>query len=113
LNALVARARIIFGQESIDAAKQRVLALISEYPAYQKQFERQIRGQHAPTVIEAKLSHDLAYYRYFDSIAGLAELAPNLRTLIGDLKAISVNATHAAIEEYLRSLRNKYSASSH
>jgi hypothetical protein len=113
LDALVARARIIFGQESIDAAKQKVLALVSEYPAYQKQFERQIRGQHAPTVLEAKLSHDLAYYRYFDSIAGLAELAPNLKTLIGDLKAIPANVTHAAIEEYLRGLRNKYSASSH
>ncbi len=57
-----------------------MLALVSEYPAYQKQFERQIRGQHAPTVLEAKLSHDLAYYRYFDSIASLAELAPSLKT---------------------------------
>lgn len=110
LNALVTRARIIFGQESIDAAKQKVLALVSEYPFYQKQFERQIRGQHAPTFLEAKLSHDLAYYRYFDNIAGLAELAPNLQTLIGDLKAIPANVTHAAIEEYLRGLRNKYSA---
>jgi len=110
LNALVARARIIFGQESIDAAKQRVLALVSEYPAYQKLFERQIRGQHTPTVLEAKLSHDLAYYRYFDSIAGLAELAPNLQTLVGDLKAIPVNATHAAIDEYLRALGNQYIA---
>jgi hypothetical protein len=113
LNALVGRARIIFGQERIDAAKLKVLALLGEYPAYQKQFERQVRGQHAPTVLEAKLSHDLAYYRYFDSIAGLAELAPNLKTLIGDLKAIPVHASHAAIDEYLRGLVNKYSAASH
>ena len=110
LNALVARAQVIFGQERIDAAKQKVLALVSEYPVYQKQFERQVRGQHAPTVLEAKLSHDLAYYRYFDSIAGLAELAPNLKALIGDLKAIPANTTHVAIDEYLRGLRNKYNA---
>lgn len=113
LNALVARARSIFGQESIDAAKQKVLALVGEYPVYQKQFERQVRGQHAPTVLEAKLSHDLAYYRYFDSIAGLAELAPNLKALIGDLKAIPVNASHAAIDEYLHGLGSKYSATAH
>jgi len=113
LNALVARARILFGQESIDAAKQKVLALLGEYPLYQKRFERQVRGQHGPTVLEAKLSHDLAYYRYFDSIAGLAELAPNLKTLIGDLMAIPVNASHAAIDEYFRGLGSKYSAASH
>ena len=112
LNALVARAQVVFGQASIESAKQQILALVEEYPAYQKQFERQVRGQHAPTVLEAKLSHDLAYYRYFDSIVGLAELAPNLTTLIGNLKALPADATHAAIEEYLRSLRNKYSAAS-
>jgi hypothetical protein len=110
LNALVSRARIIFGQESIDAAKQKVLALVGEYPAYQREFERQVRDQHAPTVLEAKLSHDLAYYRYFDSIAGLAKLAPNLKTLIADLKATPVRATHAAVGEYLQSLESKYSA---
>ena len=110
LNALVSRARIIFAQESIEAAKQTVLALVSEYPAYQKQFERQVRGQHAPTVLEAKLSHDLAYYRHFDTIAGLAELAPNLKTLIEDLKLIPGAAGHAAIDEILRSLGNKYRA---
>ena len=113
LNALVARARIIFGQENIDAAKQKVLALVSEYPAYQKQFERQVRGQHAPTVLEAKLSHDLAYYRYFDGIAALAESAPNLKTLIADLKRIPTNSTHAIVGEFLRSLKIKYSAESH
>ena len=113
LNALAARARIIFGQEKIDAAKQKVLALLSEYPAYQKQFERQISGQHAPTALEAKLSHDLAYYRYFDSISALAELAPSLRTVISDLKSLPTNATHAVVDEFLRSLKIRYSATSH
>ncbi len=39
---------------------------LPNYPAYPRQFERQTRDQHRATVLEAKLSHDLAYYRYFD-----------------------------------------------
>lgn len=113
LNALVARARIIFAQESASTAKQKVLSLLDEYPMYQKQFDRQVRGQHLPTVLEAKLSHDLAYYRYFDGIAVLAELAPSLKALIADLKGIPADATHAAVDERLRDLKIKYSAASH
>ena len=113
LNALVARAQIMFRQESIDAAKQEVLALLDEYPVYQKQFERQVRDQHAPTVLEAKLSHDLAYYRYFDAIVTLGELAPSLKVLIADLKSIPAEATHAIVEDRLRSLRIRYSAENH
>ncbi len=114
LNALgSASAGSFSAKKRIEAAKQKVLALVSEYPAYQKQFERQVRGQHAPTVLEAKLSHDLAYYRYFDSIAALAELAPSLKTLIADLKSIPTNATHAVVDEFLRSLKIRYSAASH
>ena len=113
LNALVARAQIILAQEKIDSAKEKVLALLGEYPAYQKQFERQVRGQHTPTVLEAKLSHDLAYYRYFDTILTLAELAPSLKALIADLRSIPADATHAIVDKHLRSLRTKYTAVSH
>lgn len=113
LNALVARAQVILAQEKIDVAKEKVLAFLGEYPAYQKQFERQVRGQHAPTVLEAKLSHDLAYYRYFDSIVTLAELAPSLKALIADLRSIPAEATHAIADAHLRGLRSNYIAASH
>jgi hypothetical protein len=113
LNALVARAQLTFAQEKIDGAKEKILAILGEYPAYQKQFERQVRGQHTPTVLEAKLSHDLAYYRYFDSIVTLAESAPSLKMIIEDLKSIPASATHAVVEEHLRSLRSKYAAGNH
>ncbi|HEX7228856.1 MAG TPA: hypothetical protein VF452_00575, partial [Candidatus Binatia bacterium] len=81
LNGLVAEAIPILKSLPIDAAKEKILQQISHYPNYQRQFERQIRGQHPPTVLEAKLSHDLAYYRYFDRIALLAEQAPDLKSL--------------------------------
>ena len=108
LTGLVARAQKILAEEPVHTAKEQVLSLLAEYPAYQKQFMRQVSGQHAATALEAKLSHDMAYYRYFDSVAALAELAPNLKTLIGDLKAIPRDSSQVAVDEFLRRLKVQY-----
>jgi hypothetical protein len=110
LSAFVTQAQAIFGWDAIEPAKEKVLANLAHFPVYQKQFERQVRGQHESTALEAKVSHDLAYYRYFDKIAALAEIAPNLQMLIGDLKGIPANATHAVVEDVLGNLKVKYSA---
>jgi hypothetical protein len=110
LNAFAIEAQKIFTQEAPDAAKEHVLAMLGNFPLYQKQFERQVRGQHAPTALEAKVSHDLAYYRYFESIARLAELAPSLGALVVDLKGIPINATHAMTDDFLHNLQIKYTA---
>jgi hypothetical protein len=72
-----------------------------------------VRDQHAATALEAKLSHDLAYYRYFDRIAALAERAPDLKTLITDLKTIPSKADHSAVDDFLRQLNARYSAALH
>jgi hypothetical protein len=111
LTAVVAEAEKIFAADNVDAAKQKILAMLPSFPEYHRQFERQIRGQHPPTVLEAKLSHDLAYYRYFDRIAGLAEIAPSLGVLIEDLKSLPRDATAATAEQYLLVLAAKYQAS--
>ena len=108
LNALVAQAEKIFATDSAEAAKAKVLALLANFPSYQRQFERQTRGQHGPTVLEAKLSHDLAYYRYFDDVAALAEIAPNLNTLIEALKKLPRDATPVLTEKVLRELAAQY-----
>jgi hypothetical protein len=110
LMALVGQAERIFAADKVDDAKQKILAALANFPTYQRQFERQTRGQHAATVLEAKLSHDVAYYRYFDDIAALAEKAPSLETLIEDLKKLRQDATPAATEKYLRDLDSKYGA---
>lgn len=109
LNALAAESERILATLPIDEAKQVVLERLSRYPTYRRQFERQIRGQHPPTVIEAKLSHDLVYYRYFDRIAALAELAPNLKMLIDDLKKLPADATLELTEKFLQDLHSRYS----
>jgi hypothetical protein len=108
LLVLAAQAEKIFAAEKVDAAKEKVLAALANFPSYQRQFERQTRGQHSATVLEAKLSHDLAYYRYFDDIAALAEIAPNFKALIEDLKKLARNATPASTTKFLDELRSKY-----
>jgi len=108
LNALVVDALPILKTLPPDAAKEKILQQLPGYPNYQRQFERQIRGQHPPTVLEAKLSHDLVYYRYFDRIAALAEQAPNLKTLIADLKRLPAAATPKITEEFLHDLGSRY-----
>jgi len=112
LTLLAAQAKDIFAQEPVEIAKEKIVALLHNYPTYQRQFDRQVRGQHVSTVVEAKLSHDLAYYRYYDSIAALAERAPNLKTLIADLKQIPANPTVAIVDEFLRNLETRYASES-
>jgi hypothetical protein len=108
LHELVREAQTIFDNATVEDAKQKVLRLLPKYPAYQIMFDRQIAGQHAATALEAKLSHDLAYFRYFEAIAGLAEGAASLNILIEDLKRLPRDATTVTTEKLLRALDSKY-----
>jgi len=109
LHELVQEAEKIFRTTPVDAAKQRILGLVSRYPAYQSMFERQTAGQHGPTVLEAKLSHDLAYFRYFHAIVSLAEKPVALKTLIAELKQLPRDSTPDSADKYLQTLNAKYS----
>jgi hypothetical protein len=111
LNALVVEAEKVFSTATIEEAKTQILNLIPSYPVYHRQFQRQIAGQHPPTVLEAKLSHDLAYYRYFDQIAALSEKVANLRTLIADLQDLPHDTSQDGMQAYLQRLKTKYSQS--
>jgi hypothetical protein len=108
LNALGAEAEQLFAALPVDEAKEQILQQLAHYPTYRRQFDRQIRGQHPATVLEAKLSHDLVYYRYFDRIAALAERAPNLKTLIDDLKSLPADSTPKIAEKFLQGLSSRY-----
>jgi hypothetical protein len=108
LNALAEEAEKILQREAPEPAKKTILELIPKYPTYNRQFQRQITGQHPPTALEAKLSHDLAYYKYFDRIAALSEKAPDLKTLIIDFKKLPHDASHEDLERYLQRLDSQY-----
>ena len=111
LNALVAEAEKLFKTKPIEEAKEQILNLMPSYPVYYRQFQRQIVGQHPPTVLEAKLSHDLAYYRYFDQIAALSEKVADLGTLIGDFKKLPHDTSQDGMQAYLQQLKTQYSQS--
>ena len=111
LNALVVEAENLFRTTTTEEAKTQILNLIPSYPVYSRQFQRQIAEQHPPTVLEAKLSHDLAYYRYFDEIATLSEKVADLRTLIADFKKLPQDTSQDGMQAYLQQLKIKYSQS--
>jgi hypothetical protein len=105
LGNLVAAAEKIFSSEPVEIGKQKIIAMIPSYPVYHRHFQRQTWGQHSETVIEAKLSHDLAYYRYFDRIVALYERTGDLKALIGDLRRAPKDAE--AVAAYLQSLERR------
>ncbi|HXK27632.1 MAG TPA: hypothetical protein VJ646_05190 [Candidatus Binatia bacterium] len=107
---LAKEAETIFKNTPVEDAKEKVLALLSIYPAYQSMFQRQVVGQHPATVLEAKLSHDLAYFRYFDAIAALAEKHVALKTLIEELKKLPPDATPEITDKFLGALKLQNSA---
>jgi hypothetical protein len=109
LNELAGRAEQIFGQDSGDGGKEKVLDLLPSYPTYGRQFERQIDGQNRATVLEAKLSHDLAYYRFFDRICALAEKV-TLKELIDDLRRMPKDNSPENASAYLDSVAAKYAS---
>jgi hypothetical protein len=105
LGDLVAAAEKIFSSDPVEIGKEKIVAMIPSYPVYHRHFRRQTRGQHPETVIEAKLSHDLAYYRYFDRIVALYERTGDLKALIGDLRRAPKEAE--ALAAYLQSLERR------
>jgi hypothetical protein len=111
LNALVGEAQNLFKTFAVEKAQEQILNLMPGYPTYQRQFERQTEGQHAATVLEAKLSHDLAYYRYFDQIIALADQAIDLKQLIDDLKKLPLDTRQSGLQGYLEQLKNRYTRS--
>ncbi|MEX0807057.1 MAG: hypothetical protein WD688_27595 [Candidatus Binatia bacterium] len=110
LNQLVAAAEQIFRSDDIDSAKEKIVALIPSFPTYHRHFQRQTRGQHPGTVVEAKLSHDLAYFRYFDRIVGLHERTGDLKALVRDLRRVSKEMLPHEVTAYLVALEQRADA---
>lgn len=105
---LTERSLKLFREVPLDDARREILALLQFYPNYQRAFTSQTQHQDAASVLEAKISHDLVYYRYFDRIAAVAEIAPDLRTLILAFKQMPRDATIQSFDAFLNDLTSRY-----
>lgn len=107
LNSLAQEAQQAFAMEPLAEARKTMIARVRSYPTYGRWFKFQIGGQDADVALEAKMSHDLAYYRYYDRIVSLYEKTGDLKQLIQELKEIPRDAAVATVERYLEALEQR------
>jgi hypothetical protein len=105
---LVREAEKIFQTVPLPEARERVMQLLDSHPVYSRYYQYQVKDQDAGLVLEAKLSHDLAYYRYFDRVVSLYERMKDLKLLVEELKKIPPDSDWKAVSEYFNSLDEKY-----
>jgi hypothetical protein len=104
LVAIAQAAERLFKTEALSEARKKVIALVHLSPSYARWFEYHMERQDADRALEAKISHDLAYYKYYDRIVSLYERRGELKTLIQDLKKIPQGTTGEALENFLAGL---------
>jgi hypothetical protein len=98
----------LFGALPLPEARRALLKSIHSSGLYGRWFEHQLEKQEADTALEAKLSHDVAYYKYFARIMSLHGKAGDLKRLIDELKRIPRGADAAGAEKYISDLEIKY-----
>ncbi len=106
LNAFRKKAEEIFRKFPLDEARKRARKLIASYPTYARDYDDQTKDQHPDWVLEAKISHDLAYYTNFGRIVRMLNSAGDLKILIADLKKMPRNS--GDLKNYLDALEKKY-----
>jgi len=108
LTAVAREAEDLFQSQPLTRARRSVLKLISSRSLYDRWFKSGLGNQEGLTVLEAKISHDLAYYKYFDRIVSLYEKVTDLKKLIHDLKKIPADIDGQDLEKYLTDLEKRY-----
>jgi hypothetical protein len=108
LTSLAQEAQKVFAMEPLAEARKTIIARVRSYPTYGRWFKFQIGEQDPDVALEAKMSHDLAYYRYYDRIVSLYEKKGDLKQLIQELKEIPRDASVATVERYLEALEQRY-----
>lgn len=99
----------IFETVSAENQHDKIMEILESYPVYKNKFKQyEADLQDTKQILEAKISHDLIYYKCFDRIIALslAGRAPDLKTLIEDFK--KAPAENPAFETYLAELEKKY-----
>jgi len=97
----------LFRIEALSESREKVFALVRSSPSYARWFKFHLEHQDADRALEAKISHDLAYYKYYDRIVSLYENRGELRTLIRDLKKVRQGMTGETLEKFLAELERQ------
>jgi hypothetical protein len=146
LNDLTQKAVNLFREPPLDHARRKVLCLIfpdkdcssSDYAAYSRYYKNDLEalGDMNPRnltdnkldktlVLEAKISHDFAYYRYFDRVVALYDKVGSFKKLFNEIKQVNKKVPDVkvprgdinseafqkyweVIDRYLRELDKKY-----
>jgi hypothetical protein len=107
LVAIARTANRLFEVEALSESRKKVLALVRSSRRYVRWFESHLERQDAEWALEAKISHDLAYYKYYDRIVSLYESRGELKTLIRDLKKAPPGVAGEALDKFLVELEQR------
>jgi hypothetical protein len=108
ISDIVGQAQKAFQEGPLTESREKIGKLIASYPVYDRYFRFHLEGQDTDLALEAKLSHDLAYYRYYERLVSLYESMRDLRLLVQELKKIPREADARFVGEYLDGLAKKY-----
>lgn len=106
LRSLTSEANILFNKLPLGKARPIIRQRIDSYTTYSKWY-----GNFTNT-LEAKLSHDLAYFSYFDRIVVLYENG-GLKSIFTSLKTFPPKITLNEFETWLCAVEKKYSIKKH
>ena len=108
LNDVVQEAELLFRTRPLNEARIKLIELVHSSKIYSRWYKFQMTNQDDATALEAKISHDLAYYKYFDRIVSLDRRMGDLKTLIQALKIIPRSMDMEEVEKYVRELEKRY-----
>lgn len=97
-----------FKSKNDDIGSAKISILIKNSRLFSRELLELVSSQPEHIDNEAKIMHDLAYYKYFDRVVALYEKSGNLKKLIEDIK--NAPAETSVLEKYLDDLDKKYSA---
>jgi hypothetical protein len=68
LNGLVETMRRLFANKPLESARKRALQAVEATPTYSRFFDYQVEEQSPDELLEAKVSHDWAYYGLYEGV---------------------------------------------
>ncbi len=108
LNEIVHDAELLFRTRPLDDARAKLIERVRSSNVYGRWYKFQTENQDDDIALEAKISHDLAYYKYFARIASLDRRMGDLKMLIQALKIIPRSMDMEEVEKYMRELEGRY-----